>query len=77
MTCNKERTAQFMSGRIDLNDKLVFLFHLDECPSCWSEVYDAVKAHHAHYYKTSSRGVQLSDKELNRIEFEDRIVEVA
>ena len=77
MTCNKERTAQFMSGRIDLDDKLVFLFHLDECPSCWSEVYDAVKAHHAHYYKTSSRGVQLSDKELNRIEFEDRIVEVA
>ena len=77
MTCNKRRIAQFMSGRIEVDDKLFFLFHLDECPHCWSEVYNAVKAQHSHYYKPSTRGAKLSAKELNRIDFEDRVVEVA
>ena len=72
MTCNKTRIAQFLAGQIGLDDKLALLLHLDDWPRCWAEIYDGVKAQHLHYYKASARRMKLSQKELNRIQSNDR-----
>jgi hypothetical protein len=53
--CPRELIAHYLSDKLELDDKLVFFAHLDHCPECWDEVYNAVKAQHPHYYKTKSR----------------------
>ena len=56
--------------------QLIFFAHLDDCPECWDEVYNAVKAQHPHYYKTKSR-LKISDREIKQFEHKEREIEVA
>ena len=74
--CPRELLAYYLSDKLDVDDKLIFLAHLDDCPECWDKVYNAVKAQHPHYTKTKSR-VKISDKENKQIEPREREVEVA
>ena len=74
--CPRELLAHYLSDTLDLDDKLVFFGHLDHCPECWDEVYNAVKAQHPHYYKTKSR-LKVSDKDIKQFEHRERAIEVA
>lgn len=69
--CDRQQLAGFLRNQLDEDDKLDFLFHLDNCTNCWEEVYNVTKAAHPHYYKNSSRKVKLSRKELASIDTEE------
>jgi len=53
--CDKKLVISFIADRLEDDDRLDFLFHLDECPDCWDEVYNATKAGHPHFYKKTPR----------------------
>ena len=64
--------VNFLSNRLEPEDKLDFLFHLDDCIECWEKVYNTVKAQHPQYYKRSSWRVKISDRELERLDRKKR-----
>ncbi len=66
--CNRKRLADFLIDQLEVEDKLLFLDHLETCPRCWREVYNARKAEHPHYYKQLKVKLKLSDKEIKRLE---------
>lgn len=66
--CKRERLVGFLTNQLEIDERLEFLSHLDLCGRCWDEVYNARKAEHPHYYKTSSRRVRLSARDLKRID---------
>lgn len=74
--CPRRLLARYLVDKLDVDEKLVFFAHLDDCPECWDEVYNAIKAQHPHFYKTRSR-VKISDKEIRHFEHKEREVEVA
>lgn len=69
--CDRKLVARFLKNQLEDEDRLDFLFHLDQCPSCWEEVYNATKALHPHYYKSSARKVKISEKELKKLSQEN------
>lgn len=76
--CDRRRLAGYLSGQLDLDDRLAFLLHVEDCGRCWETVYHNVKAQHPHFYRQSPRGVKISSKELSRLDaFEEELVEVA
>ena len=77
-TCNRRLLNRFLTDKLDVDDKLHFLSHVEECAECWDEVYNSVKAQHPHYYKTTGRRVKISDKEIEQFEEkEKKVTEVA
>jgi len=76
MTCKRELLSGYLENRLDLEDQLDFLTHVDSCAHCWDEVYNATKARHPHYYKNTSRQVKLSKRELGEGSHEE-VFEVA
>ncbi len=66
--CKREQIVGFLTNRLDVDEKLEFLGHVEECVQCWEEVYNARKNEHPHYYKRTSRQVKISDTELKRID---------
>ncbi len=66
--CNREWLIRYLSDKLVLDEKLEYLFHLDECAHCWEAVYNATKAKHPHFYKMSARQLKLSEKELSSLE---------
>lgn len=75
INCNRKHIAQFLANELSIDDKLDFLFHLDNCTTCWEEVYAAVRAQHAHYYKSPSRRMKLSKKQVEPVK--EKVFEVA
>jgi len=79
--CDRQVLVKFLSNKLEEDDRLDFLFHLDACPSCWEEVYNAEKELHPHYYKKPTKKSRAGLKELGRLERvgqdEDDIEEVA
>ena len=77
--CGDNKTlVNFLSDRLEPDDKLDFLFHLDSCNECWDKVYNAVKAQHPQYYRQSPWRVKISDRALERLDSRPReFVEVA
>ncbi len=55
MKCNREQLIPFLSNKLDVEDKLDFLSHLENCSQCWDLVYNSIKAQHPHYYKSTPR----------------------
>ena len=53
--CDKKLVGSFIADQLEDDDRLDFLFHLDECPDCWDEIYNATKANHPHFYKKATR----------------------
>ena len=75
--CPRELLTRFLSDKLDIDEPLDFFSHLEECPECWDEVYNAVRAQHPHYYKTKSQ-LKVSEKEIKEFESKDKaIFEVA
>jgi hypothetical protein len=64
MACNREMLSGYLENRLELEDQLDFLVHVDTCTHCWDVVYNATKARHPHYYKSTSRQVKVSRHEL-------------
>lgn len=55
LSCDRILLAGFLRDQLEENDRLNFLFHLDDCTTCWDAVYDATKASHPHFYKRPTR----------------------
>ena len=66
--CNRKQLVGFLSNQLEVDERLDFLAHVEECTRCWEEIYNARKAEHPHYYKSTGRQVRLTDKDLKRIE---------
>ena len=48
--CHRETLVGFLQDRLEEDDRLDFLIHLDSCPRCWEVIYSARKAAHPHFY---------------------------
>jgi hypothetical protein len=79
--CDKQALASFLNKKLEEDQTLEFLFHLDRCSDCWQEVYSATKASHPHFYKKPPRKSTFSEKDLVRLhsdeEDTDEVFEVA
>ena len=62
--CNHQTVARFLCNELDLDEMLDFLDHIQECKQCWTEVYNARKNEHPHYYKKTTRRLKVTEKEL-------------
>jgi hypothetical protein len=79
--CDRDYVSRFLSKQLEEDDQLDFFYHLDNCLSCWEEVYNAEKAKHPHYYKKLPKRSRKIDNDLRRLEQvgkeEDDMSEVA
>ena len=78
--CDRQALVEFLKNRLEDDDRLDFLFHLDTCVSCWEEVYNATKSTHPHYYKKPPKVSQVLERELRKLDRakrEEDITEVA
>ena len=66
--CDRELVSRFLSQQLEEDERLNFLFHIDNCLSCWEEVYSAEKAKHPHYYKKPPKRSRTTEKELRLLE---------
>jgi len=66
--CNRQTVVGFLCNELDLDEKLDFLDHLQECKQCWTEVYNARKNEHPHYYKKTTRRLKVTEKELAQLD---------
>ncbi len=62
--CNRKWLTEFLSDQFPLDDKLNFLFHLDQCRNCWNALYEAAKVRHPEYYRKVRRRMKTSNKVL-------------
>ena len=65
--CNRPAVVRFLGNELDLDEKLDFLDHIQQCKQCWTEVYNARKNEHPHYYKKTTRRLKVSEKELAQL----------
>ena len=70
--CNRRLLKSFLTDKLDVDGKLRFLYHVEECAECWDEVYNSVKAQHPHFYKSTGRQVKNSDKEIKQFEAKEK-----
>ena len=63
--CSRRRLKGFLSDRLDLDNRLVFLLHVEDCPKCWEAVYHDAKAQHPEYYQSSPWRMRTSKRELS------------
>ena len=75
--CDPRRLSHFLSERLDVDEKLDFLYHLDRCSECWEALYNLRRAQHSHYYQKKGRKMALSEKELAKVDTEKKVSEVA
>jgi hypothetical protein len=66
--CDRQALKKFLKKKLDEDGRLDFFYHLDECPTCWEEVYNAEKAKHPEYYKKTTKRSKVLEKELRRLE---------
>ena len=67
-SCDRETLIGFLTNRINIDERLDFLVHLESCTRCWEEIYNARKAEHPHYYKSNNRQVKVTDHDLKRFD---------
>ncbi len=66
--CNRETLVRYLQNRLEEDDTLDFLMHLDTCPTCWEAVYTATKASHPHYYKRALKASRLAEIDLRGVD---------
>ena len=54
MRCNPKKLAKFVENKVKPEEKLDILFHLDNCPLCFNEIYRLKKLKGDKYYKSSA-----------------------
>lgn len=79
--CDRKTVHGFLSEQLPEDERLEFLFHLDECPNCWEAVYSGTKAAHPHFYKQPPKKSKFTEAELTKLaagkERKEEIFEVA
>ena len=65
--CSRQTVSLFLVNELDVDQKLDFLIHVEECKQCWKDIYDARKKEHPHYYQRTSRRVKVTEKELAKL----------
>ena len=79
--CDRKIVRSFLTEQLQEDDRLDFLFHLDECPNCWEAVYNGTKATHPHFYKQPSKKSKFTDAEVRKLaagkEQKEEVFEVA
>jgi len=53
--CKNPLVSGYLSRALNDDERLEFLLHVDECPSCWDKIYLATRDQHPHYYKATPR----------------------
>lgn len=66
--CRRETLVRYLQNRLEEDDTLDFLIHLDSCPTCWEAVYTATKASHPHYYKRALKASRLAEIDLRGVD---------
>ena len=66
--CNRQALVRFLNEQLEEDDILDFFYHLDDCPTCWEEVYNAEKGKHPEFYKKPSKRSKALEKELQKLE---------
>lgn len=81
LTCDRRTLDAFLQGRLEEDDSLDFLMHLDSCPNCWESVYSATKATHPHFYKRPIKSSRFDNMDLSGLDpsddDSDEVTEVA
>jgi hypothetical protein len=67
MNCKRKQLIPFLANKLDVEDKLEFLFHLEDCSGCWDAVYNSIKARHPHYYKTTTPRKKVSKQKVGNV----------
>lgn len=73
--CDRKIVRDFLAEQLQEDERLDFLFHLDNCPHCWEAVYNGTKAAHPHFYKRASGKAKLSEAELKKLGIESDVKE--
>jgi hypothetical protein len=58
--CNFKTITKFIENKLDLNDKLDLLLHLDDCILCFNEIYRLKKAQDERFFR-----YQVSESDSN------------
>jgi len=66
--CKRDTLVRYLQNRLEEDDTLDFLIHLDECPNCWEAVYTATKASHPHFYKRALKASRLAEIDLRGVD---------
>ena len=79
--CKRETLVRFLQNKLEEDDRLDFLIHLDSCTDCWEAVYSATKAGHPHYYKRPLKNARPAEMDLpvmeRRGDDQEEVFEVA
>ncbi|MBI4454673.1 MAG: hypothetical protein HY644_02105 [Acidobacteria bacterium] len=78
--CSRRKLIAFAEGRMDLDEKLDVLYHLDRCQKCWDDLYLIRKSKNGRLYSRKTRSYSEADikaleKESVPAEDEDALIE--
>jgi len=78
--CSRRKLIAFAEGRMELDEKLDTLYHLDHCQKCWGDLYLIRKSKNGRLYSRKARSYSEADikaleKESTPAEEEDALTE--
>jgi len=78
--CSRRKLTAFAEGRMELDEKLDTLYHLDRCQKCWDDLYLIRKSKNGQLYSRKTRSYSEADiKALEKVnlpaEEEDALAE--
>ena len=59
--CSRRKLIAFAEGRMDLDEKLDVLYHLDRCQKCWDDLYLIRKSKNGQLYSRRTRNYTEAD----------------
>lgn len=74
--CSRRKLIAFAEGRMDLDEKLDVLYHLDRCQKCWDDLYLIRKSKNGQLYSRRTRNyteadIKALEKESTPVEDEE------
>ncbi|MBI2821829.1 MAG: hypothetical protein HYX74_06350 [Acidobacteria bacterium] len=64
--CSRRKLIAFAEGRMELDEKLDILYHLDRCQKCWDDLYLIRKSKNGRLY--SRKGRSYSEADIKALE---------
>ena len=71
--CSRRKLIAFAEGRMELDEKLDTLYHLDHCQKCWDDLYLIRKSKNGRLYSRKTRS--YSEADIKALEKESTPVE--
>lgn len=59
--CSRRKLIAFAEGRMELDEKLDILYHLDNCQKCWDDLYLVRKSKNGQLYSRKTRSYSEAD----------------